>query len=112
MTLNLLILQENASGGSGSTTWIMIAAMFAVVYFFMIRPQVKKNKAQLGFRDTLKNGDKVITTGGIHGRISGMKDSTMVIDTEGGGKLKIERSAISMELTQAINKAGAGEVKK
>lgn len=86
--------------------------MFAVVYFFMIRPQVKKQKAQLGFRDTLKNGDRVITNGGIHGRISGMKDSTMIIDTEGGGKLKIEKSAISMELTQALNKGEATTDKK
>jgi preprotein translocase subunit YajC len=111
MTLTIL-LEKVANEQSSSTTWIMIAAMFAVVYFFMIRPQVKKNKAQMGFRETLKNGDRVITTGGIHGRISGMKDNTMIIETEGGGKLKIEKSAISMELSQALNSGGAVEAKK
>lgn len=85
------------------STWIMIAAMFAVVYFFMIRPQVKKNKEQMNYRSTLKNGDKIVTTGGIHGRISGMKDSTLIIETEGGGKLKIEKTAVSMEMSAALN---------
>ena len=104
MTLNIL-LQAN-EGGSSTATYIMIAAMFAVVYFFMIRPQVKKQKQQISFRDTLKNGDRIITNGGIHGRISGMKDSSMIIETEGGGKLKIEKTAVSMEMTQALNNTG------
>jgi len=103
MTLHSILLQQNAEGGGGMSTWIMIAAMFAVVYFFMIRPQVKKNKEQMNYRSTLKNGDKIVTTGGIHGRISGMKDSTLIIETEGGGKLKIEKTAVSMEMSAALN---------
>lgn len=101
MTILGILLQETGQGGM--STWIMIAAMFAVVYFFMIRPQVKKNKEQMNYRTTLKNGDRIVTTGGIHGRISGMKDTTMIIETEGGGKLKIEKSAVSMELSRALN---------
>ena len=107
MTFLQILLQQNGQGGSSYSTWIMIAAMFAVVYFFMIRPQVKKNKEQMSYRSTLQNGDKVVTSGGIHGKIVGMKDTTMIIETEGGGRLKVEKTAISMEMSRALN--GGGE---
>mgnify|MGYP003894101453 CR=1 FL=1 len=102
-----ILLLSNPKSGAGSMNMIMILLMFAVMYFFMILPQMKKGKAQKKFWSELKKGDNIITSGGIHGKITEMKDSAVVIETEGGGKLKIEKSAISLELTQAAFKAAA-----
>ncbi len=95
------------AGNAGWTNMAMIVLMFVVMYFFMILPQVKKGKAQKKFWSELKKGDNVITTGGIHGKIIDLKDTYVVIETEGGGKLKIEKSSISNEMTQASNKVAA-----
>ena len=77
--------------------------MFVVLYFFMIRPQQKRAKNEKEFESALKVGDKIITKSGIHGKISELADSTVVIETM-AGKLKMERSSISMELSAALNK--------
>lgn len=95
------------ASGAGNINLIMIGLMFVVMYFFMILPQMKKSKAQKKFWSELQKGDQIITTGGIHGKITEIKDNIVIIDTEGGGKLKIEKSAISLELTQAAGKASA-----
>jgi len=95
------------AAGSGSINMIMILLMFVVMYFFMILPQMKKSKAQKKFWGELQKGDQIITSGGIHGKITDMKDTAVVIETEGGGKLKIEKSAISLEFTQAAGKTAS-----
>ena len=77
--------------------------MFVVIYFFMIRPQQKRAKQEKQFESELKVGDKIITKNGIHGKIAELADTTIVIETM-AGKLKMERSAISMEMSQAANK--------
>jgi preprotein translocase subunit YajC len=77
--------------------------MFVVVYFFMIRPQQKKAKQEKEFEAGLKVGDKIITKSGLHGKVSEIAETTVVIETM-SGKLKMERSAISLELTSALNK--------
>jgi len=76
--------------------------MFVVVYFLMIRPQQKKMKQEKEFESALKVGDKIITKSGIHGRIAEMANDTVVIETM-AGKLKMERNAISMELSRKVN---------
>ena len=68
---------------------------------------MQKKKAQKKFWGELKKGDQIITSGGIHGKITDMKDTAVILETEGGGKLKIEKSAISLEMTQAANKVAA-----
>ncbi|EID74364.1 preprotein translocase subunit YajC [Imtechella halotolerans] len=73
--------------------------MFAVLYFFMIRPQMKRQKQEKNFASELKRGDKVITKSGLHGKIVDLTDTACVIETL-AGKIKFERSAISMELSQ------------
>ena len=77
--------------------------MFVVIYFFMIRPQQKRAKLEKQFEADLKAGDKIVTKSGIHGKIAELADTTIVIETM-SGKLKMERSAISMEMSAALNK--------
>ncbi|MGV9004089.1 preprotein translocase subunit YajC [Flavobacterium sp.] len=77
--------------------------MFVVIYFFMIRPQQKKIKQEKEFTASLKVGDKIITKSGLHGKIVELADTTAVMETM-SGKLKIERSAISLELSAEMNK--------
>ncbi|BDB57008.1 preprotein translocase subunit YajC [Flavobacterium ammonificans] len=77
--------------------------MFVVIYFFMIRPQQKRAKAEKEFESNLKVGDKIITKSGLHGKIAELAETTVVVETM-SGKLKMERSAISMEMSAALNK--------
>ncbi|WP_066219424.1 preprotein translocase subunit YajC [Formosa haliotis] len=79
--------------------------MFVVVYFFMIAPQMKRQKKEKKFASELKRGDRVITKSGMHGKIVDLfdKDNTCVIETL-AGKIKFERSSISMEMSSALNK--------
>jgi preprotein translocase subunit YajC len=77
--------------------------MFVVIYFFMIRPQQKKAKAEKEFESALKVGDKIITKSGLHGKVAELADATVVVETM-AGKLKMERSAISMEMSASLNK--------
>ncbi len=77
--------------------------MFVVIYFFMIKPQQKRAKAEKQFESSLKVGDKIITKSGLHGKIAELAETTVVVETM-SGKLKMERSAISMEMSAALNK--------
>lgn len=77
--------------------------MFVVLYFFMIRPQQNKLKKEKEFESALKVGDRIITKSGIHGKIAELAETTVVIETM-AGKLKMERSALSLEMTSALNK--------
>ena len=77
--------------------------MFVVIYFFMIRPQQKRAKQEKEFESAIKVGDKIITKSGIHGKIAELAETTIVIETM-SGKLKMERSALSMEMTAVLNK--------
>jgi preprotein translocase subunit YajC len=92
-----------ASTGFGTQQLIMFGLIAVVFYFFMIRPQVKKQKDQKKYVNELKKGDKVITTAGIHGRISEVAESTFLVETEGGGKIRFDKSAISLEASKALN---------
>lgn len=83
-------------------TFLPYVAMIAVFYFLMIRPQQNRAKKERAFESGLKVGDKIITKSGIHGKISELADATIVIETM-SGKLKMERSAISMEMSSKLN---------
>ena len=83
--------------GTGTSSLIMFGMIFAVMYFFMIRPQIKKQKKEREYRSALQKGDKIITIGGVHGKIIDIKESTLIIEVHGGSTLKIEKSAVSME---------------
>ncbi|MDP2159563.1 MAG: preprotein translocase subunit YajC [Flavobacterium sp.] len=75
--------------------------MFVVIYFFMIRPQQKRAKQEKAFESNLKVGDKVITKSGLHGKVAELSEGTVVVETM-AGKLKMERSAISMEMSAKL----------
>ncbi len=94
----ILFLQGN---GGGIGNFILIPLMFLVLYLFMIRPQLKRQKNEKKFQSEIRKGMKVVTTSGIHGKIVDLVDgdNTCVIET-GAGKIKFERSAISMELSK------------
>lgn len=73
---------------------IMLVLIVVVFYFFMIRPQMKKQKELKKFRENMKAGDKVVTIGGIHGKILEINDSTVLLNSE-GSKIRFDKSAIS-----------------
>lgn len=100
--MKLILLSAGAD--PGTMQLYMIVLMVIVFYFFMILPQVRKNKAQKKFRDEIAKGDKIVTTGGIHGKITEIKETTFVIEVEDGGKLRIEKSAVNSELSEALKK--------
>jgi preprotein translocase subunit YajC len=81
----------------GAESLLFIVAMFAVMYFFMIRPQQKKAKEQANFRNNLKEGDTIMTLGGVHGKIAAIEsDDTIWLEIDRKGtKMKMEKSAIS-----------------
>jgi preprotein translocase subunit YajC len=89
-------------GFSGQLPFLLL--MFAVIYFFMIAPQMKRAKKEKRFAAELKRGDKVITKSGLHGKVMELndKDNSCIIETL-AGKLKFERSAISMEMSSKLN---------
>lgn len=89
------------ASGSGLSSMLPFLAMIVVLYFFMIRPQMRKQKKEKQFQAEIGKGTKVITTSGIHGKIVEVndKDNTVVIET-GAGKIKFERAAISMDLSK------------
>lgn len=85
-------------------SFLPIILMFAVVYFFMIAPQMRRAKQEKKFAAELKRGDKVITKSGLHGKVVDLneKDNSCIIETM-SGKLKFDRSAISMEMSKTLN---------
>lgn len=87
--------------GSETIMIIYIGAIFAVMYFFFIRPQSKKLKEAKKFIDAVAKGDKVVTTGGIHGTVDEINDTTILLRIDSHVRVKVDKSAISAELTQA-----------
>jgi preprotein translocase subunit YajC len=96
MTILSVMPVNNATPGQGSSliTLLPLLLVFVVFYFFMIRPQMKKQKEMNAYRSSLKRGDKVITTGGIYGRINEVKDNYVMIDAGGDLKLKVDKNAV------------------
>jgi len=80
--------------GNGMSSLIMLGLMVLVFWFFMIRPQMKKQKELKKFRDGLAKGDHIVTIGGIHGKILEIADSTVLVQSE-GTKIRLDKSAIS-----------------
>ena len=95
------LLQTTAAGqgGSGFSMWIMLALIFIVMWFFMIRPQRKQQKELDNFRNSLKNGDKVVTIGGIYGTVCEVKDSYVLIEIDKDVKIRVSKQALVKDFT-------------
>lgn len=106
MTRLVILLQ--AGGSALFPQMLLLGGMILVFWLFMIRPQAKKAKLAKQFQENLQKGDKIVTIAGIHGNVNKVnEDGTILIETSPGSYLKIEKSAISMEWTNNINKAAA-----
>ena len=99
MITNFLLLQEQAN--SGMFNILFIVALIAIFYFFMIRPQQKIQKEIRKFRESLTVGDRVITAGGIHGKIRGIKDNAFIIEIADNVKITIDKGSVYPSAAEA-----------
>ena len=93
--MDLLTVFLQAAGGGGDYSFlIMMVAIFAIMYFFMIRPQNKKQKEIANFRKNLEVGQSVITAGGIYGKIKEIEDNTVIVEIASSVKIKVDKNSI------------------
>ena len=108
MIYSLFILLATDPKGGGTIQLLMMGAIILVFWMFMIRPQAKKAKLQKTFIEGMQKGDKVVTIAGIHGVIHKVNDdNTIQLEVNPGSYIKIERSAVSLEWSQQLNKTAA-----
>jgi preprotein translocase subunit YajC len=93
-------------GASGLMSFLPLLLIIVVFYFFFIRPQMRKSKEQKKFRENLKKGDKVITIGGMHGRIAEIDDTTVTLEVGNQVRLTFEKSAIAMDTSTQMASQG------
>lgn len=93
--MNSILLDAQAGGaGSSMSGMLMIVAMIVIFYFFMIRPQSKKQKELKRQREAMQIGDKVVTAGGIHGRIKEIKDTVLILEIAPSVSIKVDRGSV------------------
>jgi preprotein translocase subunit YajC len=109
---NLITLMAGGEGGGGMNQLILFIPILLVFYFFMIRPQMKKAKLQKKFRAEIGKGDKVVTIGGLHGKIIEVEETTFIVELYDKTQVRLEQSAISMETTMTIADANKNGAKK
>lgn len=104
MILTFFLEAAPAAGGNSPMSFIlMLGLMFVVFYFFLIRPQQKKQKEAQEFSNSMKIGDRIITIGGVHGKIVAInEDNTYTIQVDGPTRLKIEKSAVNADASKAL----------
>lgn len=100
MNTLFITLQTQAAGG-GLMSFLPLILIIIVFWFFMIRPQMKRQKELKNFRDALKKGDKIVTTGGIYGKVLEIGDYYIIMEVEGQNRLKIDKSAVIKDMTDA-----------
>jgi preprotein translocase subunit YajC len=104
------IFLEAAVLDPATMNFIILGGMVVVFYFFMIRPQAQKAKKAKKFQEDLQKGDKIVTIAGIHGIVNKVnEDSTISIEVSPGSYMKIEKSAISLEWSEQLNKTAAAK---
>lgn len=109
---SLLLLGGDPASGGGSFQLVFLGLMIVVFWLFMIRPQSKKAKEAKKFQENMQKGDKIVTIAGIHGTVNKVNDdNTIMLEVSPGSYMKIERSAISIEWTQQLNKAATTAAK-
>ncbi|HRW62057.1 MAG TPA: preprotein translocase subunit YajC [Bacteroidales bacterium] len=90
----VLLMGQPAEGQNPYSTFIMLLLIMVVFYLFMIRPQMKRQKELRKYREALQKGDKVVTTGGIYGKVDSLKDNYVIVEVDSNVKLRIDKSAI------------------
>lgn len=95
----LLQTAAPAAQGGGWSMWIMLILIFVVMWFFMIRPQRKQQKELDNFRNSLKNGDKVVTIGGIYGTVCEVRDNDVLIEIDKNVKIRVSKQALVKDFT-------------
>ena len=101
----MFTLLQTAAGqpaGGGMSMWIMLALIFVVMWFFMIRPQRKQQKELQNFRDSLKKGDKVVTVGGIFGTVAEIKENTVLIEVDSNVKIRVSKNALVKDFAEPV----------
>lgn len=102
--LGYILLFAPSNGDSNPfISFGFMAAVFAIMYFFMIRPQQKKVKDQRLFLEQIQKGDKVVTGGGIHGKVAKVEENTLILELDNNTRIKVEKSFISVDFSQMIN---------
>ncbi len=94
--------ETQQQSGNGMMQILMILGIVVIFYFFMIRPQQKRNKEQKAFRENLQKGQKVVTIGGLHGKIAEIQETTITIEVENQVRLKFEKSAIAASVADQM----------
>jgi len=105
--MNFLLFMPSSEGSEsgGLMSFLPLVLIVLVFYLFFIRPQMKKSKDQRKFREAIKKGDKIITIGGIHGKIIEVQEKTFTIEVEGQNRLRVEKSAVAMDSSSQIGAA-------
>jgi preprotein translocase subunit YajC len=99
-----ILMGQPAAGSNPMMQFLPLIAIVVVFYFFMIRPQMKKAKDQKKYIEALKKGDKILTIGGIYGKIVEVRDdATIIMEVEDGSKMKISKNAVSQDATTTLN---------
>ena len=101
--MELLSVLLQAQGGGGMMSIMMIVMLFAIMYFFMIRPQHKKQKEIQKMRETLKIGDRIITSGGVYGKIKEVEDTAFIIEIAEGVKVKVDKASVFAASNESQN---------
>ena len=99
-------------GGGGLTQFMFLIPIMLVFYFFMIRPQMRKAKQQKKFREEIGKGDKIVTIGGVHGKIIEVEETTFIVEMYDKTQVRLEKSAVSMETTMALADGAKTSAKK
>lgn len=102
MLLSILLMTPTGEGGGGYSSLIFLVLIMVVFYFFFIRPQSKKAKDLKKYREALKKGDKIVTIGGLHGKIVETQETTFTIEVEDGSRIRIEQSAVAGDATDQL----------
>ncbi|MCK9626153.1 MAG: preprotein translocase subunit YajC [Bacteroidales bacterium] len=103
--MNFLVFLQAAEGtakqGGNYTFLIMILLIFVVMWFLMIRPQQKKQKELVKFRESLKRGDKIVTVGGIYGTVQEVKENTLLIEIDNNVKIRVDKASVVRDFSEA-----------